>query len=128
MKSKKPDKKVPKKQNFNYLQIDTADKIKCLIEKCQDSLDEDFVNLYKARKIIEKLIKNKFGEESDHHDQSPVQSEGSSSATEYLIFEQRTSRKIQNIRNMQIKINKAKDVLTLSQKKMPNTDRKGSIQ
>ena len=66
--------KIPKKQNFNYLQITTADQIKHLIEKCQDSLDEDFVNLYKSRKIIEKLIKNKFGEEADH-DQSPIKNE-----------------------------------------------------
>jgi len=31
-----------------------------LIEQCQDSLDEDFVHLQRARKVIKRLLDDKF--------------------------------------------------------------------
>ena len=48
-----------KQQHFNYMQIRSADQVTQLIEKCQDSLDLDYINLFKAGKVLNKLIENK---------------------------------------------------------------------
>lgn len=52
-------KQAPKKQNFNYLNIDTAEKVTQLIEFCQDSFDEDFLAMAQFRKTIRGLLRNK---------------------------------------------------------------------
>lgn len=41
------------------MQIRSADQVTQLIEKCQDSLDLDYINLFKAGKVLNKLIENK---------------------------------------------------------------------
>lgn len=48
-----------KQQHFNYLQIRSADQVTQLIEKCQDSLDLDYINLFKAGRVLNKLIENR---------------------------------------------------------------------
>ena len=76
-------------------------------------MDEDFVNLYKARKIIEKLIKNKFGEllEADH-DQSPVKNENDDVISSFELDEGPGSC-IQKTNNMETKLGATKETLTL---------------
>lgn len=59
IKEKNKIKKMPKKVNFNYLQIKTAEQIAHLILKCQDTLDHEFVYLYKFKYIFEKCIQYK---------------------------------------------------------------------
>lgn len=51
---------MPGKQNFNYLEIRSAEQVNKLIQKCQDSLDKDFIKLYQAKGIFEKMISNQF--------------------------------------------------------------------
>lgn len=53
-------KKRPRKENFNYLSIKTAEDVNFLIKKCQDSLDADFVQLVKMKSTFETLVRQKF--------------------------------------------------------------------
>ena len=76
-------------------------------------MDEDFVNLYKARKIIEKLIKNKFGKllEADH-DQSPVKNENDDVISSFELDEG-PGRCIHKTNNMVTNLGATKETLTL---------------
>lgn len=60
---------MPTRQNFNYLQIKTAEQVNTLIEKCQDTLDQEYVMLFEARKVISQLISNQFTQEQSADEQ-----------------------------------------------------------
>ena len=38
----------------------TAEQVTHLIERCQDTLDEEFMNLYRTQRVIKKLLEIKF--------------------------------------------------------------------
>ena len=51
---------MPTSESFNFLKIENAGEVTRLIEKCQNSLENDFISLVKARKVIKTMIQNKF--------------------------------------------------------------------
>lgn len=64
MKENQENKHFRKKEDFNYLNLKTAGQVWHLITKCQDSLDRDFLNLYRFRKVFVALVNNKFTEQA----------------------------------------------------------------
>ena len=51
---------MPTTESFNFLKIENSVQVTTLIEKSQNSLEQDFISLVKARKVIKCMIANKF--------------------------------------------------------------------